>query len=216
MHNPQKNHEQMYITCQKCSTSFVVKPDQIGTKGRRVRCSKCRHMWYVDPIIAPKTRKAITPTAELLRPLTADVHLPVIMPQEARRPSSDWIIILVMFLIFSFAIFFSKSVDFDFINKPSDDLIISEVKVYHAKDTNKMTLRYKVTNDGKQAAPIPHLRIKLFDSANKLIQTYEMTGAVAEVEPLAAIKLRTEFDGIPENAETIEVTIGSKLDFLFR
>lgn len=39
----------MIITCPSCSTRFVVAPAAIGKTGRRVRCAKCRHVWFAEP-----------------------------------------------------------------------------------------------------------------------------------------------------------------------
>lgn len=173
-------------------------------------------MWHVDPMVAPKPRKVVTPKAELLKPPVSGIHLPVVLPREPEKSSSDWIIILTMFLIFSFAIFFSRSVDFDFTNKLSSDLVISEVKVDHHKDTDKMVMRYKIENEGDHTAQMPEILIRIFDAEHKLLKTYKMIGGEAELEPHQHLKFRTEFVGIPVNADIIDVTIGSKLDFIFK
>ena len=36
----------MYISCPKCDTNFTVLPEQIGNFGRKVKCSKCGHIWH--------------------------------------------------------------------------------------------------------------------------------------------------------------------------
>ena len=36
----------MYIACPECDTKFVVKPEQIGKEGRKVKCSKCSLVWH--------------------------------------------------------------------------------------------------------------------------------------------------------------------------
>ena len=37
----------MYIACPECDTKFVVKPEQIGKEGRKVKCSKCSHVQMI-------------------------------------------------------------------------------------------------------------------------------------------------------------------------
>ncbi len=39
----------MVIACPNCATSFRLDPAQLGTEGRMVRCSACRHTWFQPP-----------------------------------------------------------------------------------------------------------------------------------------------------------------------
>lgn len=39
----------MIISCSECNTRFVVAPQAIGPGGRRVKCSKCGHIWFEEP-----------------------------------------------------------------------------------------------------------------------------------------------------------------------
>lgn len=40
----------MKIACPKCGTRFTVPDNALGTKGRRIRCARCAHMWHQDPL----------------------------------------------------------------------------------------------------------------------------------------------------------------------
>ena len=39
----------MIISCPSCETSFKVDAASLGPAGRRVRCSKCGHVWHAEP-----------------------------------------------------------------------------------------------------------------------------------------------------------------------
>lgn len=39
----------MIISCPSCETSFKVDAASLGPTGRRVRCSKCGHVWHAEP-----------------------------------------------------------------------------------------------------------------------------------------------------------------------
>lgn len=41
----------MKIACPKCGTRFTVPDNALGTKGRRIRCARCAHMWHQDPLM---------------------------------------------------------------------------------------------------------------------------------------------------------------------
>ncbi len=39
----------MILTCGKCNKRYLIKEEQIGPKGREVRCSACEHVWKQKP-----------------------------------------------------------------------------------------------------------------------------------------------------------------------
>lgn len=39
----------MILNCEKCDTSFSVPDKALGDKGRKVRCAKCKHVWFQEP-----------------------------------------------------------------------------------------------------------------------------------------------------------------------
>ncbi|MGD1953702.1 MAG: DUF3426 domain-containing protein [Sphingomonadales bacterium] len=39
----------MIVTCENCSSRFVVDPKQLEPRGRRVRCARCKYVWFQAP-----------------------------------------------------------------------------------------------------------------------------------------------------------------------
>ena len=39
----------MIISCQACSTRYLIEPAALGPRGRLVRCAKCGHSWQQKP-----------------------------------------------------------------------------------------------------------------------------------------------------------------------
>ncbi len=56
----------MIITCPACATQFRVPDGALGSNGRKLRCSSCRHVWFQEPIAPPldETPLEDTPAAE--------------------------------------------------------------------------------------------------------------------------------------------------------
>lgn len=44
----------MILTCPNCDTRFHVAPETFGPGRRKVRCSRCRHIWQQDPLPEPE------------------------------------------------------------------------------------------------------------------------------------------------------------------
>ncbi len=40
----------MKVSCPSCQAAFVVKPEQLGTKGRRLKCGRCGEQWHQKPV----------------------------------------------------------------------------------------------------------------------------------------------------------------------
>jgi predicted Zn finger-like uncharacterized protein len=51
----------MILTCPNCDTRFHVDPDTFGAGRRKVRCSRCRHIWQQDPLPEPEPEKPPPP-----------------------------------------------------------------------------------------------------------------------------------------------------------
>ncbi len=63
----------MTITCEKCSTRFVLDEARIPAQGARVRCSRCQHRFHVKPPPAPVSPDEIAEKAvEHSAPFDAD------------------------------------------------------------------------------------------------------------------------------------------------
>jgi predicted Zn finger-like uncharacterized protein len=39
----------MKLTCPACATRYLVDPRAIGAGGRKVRCARCKHVWFAMP-----------------------------------------------------------------------------------------------------------------------------------------------------------------------
>jgi predicted Zn finger-like uncharacterized protein len=69
----------MTITCEKCSTRFVLDDARIPAQGARVRCSRCQHRFHVKP---PPVRASPDEIAE-----KAIEHSAPFDPESGREPS---------------------------------------------------------------------------------------------------------------------------------
>jgi predicted Zn finger-like uncharacterized protein len=64
----------MIITCASCLTKFNLDDSRIQAKGIKVRCSRCKHLFYVVP--SPETKEEIIENAESFAKYHADLMEP--------------------------------------------------------------------------------------------------------------------------------------------
>lgn len=48
----------MRVTCPECESKFNVPDKALGTTGRKLRCSKCSHEWFQEPVAAEPEPKS--------------------------------------------------------------------------------------------------------------------------------------------------------------
>jgi len=71
----------MIITCASCLTKFNLDDSRISPKGVKVRCSRCKHVFYVVP--TPETKEEIIENAESFAKYHEDLMGPVEKKAEA-------------------------------------------------------------------------------------------------------------------------------------
>jgi predicted Zn finger-like uncharacterized protein len=78
----------MNLTCPNCSARFKITDGALGTKGRKVKCSKCEHRWYAMPGAEPAAVAAAAPSAPALADPAEDFipPPPVADPTDAPPP----------------------------------------------------------------------------------------------------------------------------------
>jgi predicted Zn finger-like uncharacterized protein len=195
----------MYITCQKCSASFVVKSEQIGPQGRKVRCSKCRNMWHAK---IPSTRKtlALDNPVEILKTTEAEIHLPILSPNMRRKkPSNALHLMAPIILAIILCCIYRGDELISLIKSTPRELSVSEVRSYRI-NASKMVVHYNIANHSNKALEVPHFRVRLYDEGHKLLETRHVSASKGSVEPNKTLTLKTPLRAVPETTHAIEIS----------
>jgi len=196
----------MYITCPKCSTSFVVTADQIGESGRKVRCSKCKNTWRAMLPAAYKSQ-SLNPDSDILKTPESGIHLPVLSPLVKRKKSTPALYALFALFIMAIVMIFTvNGVDLSkIISFHNQDLKISEVKLYQLSP-NEILARYKIANHNSKPSAIPYVRIRLYDHANKLLDTRRISLDNTVLEPNESLNIKIPLEDIEPGVHSIDLS----------
>lgn len=89
----------MIVTCPACATRYSVDPSAIAAEGRKVRCTRCSHIWHQMPPADMPKRVDLLPTF----PDPDDRPETVIVPpsMEAREPrgGGGWLVSVIFLLL---------------------------------------------------------------------------------------------------------------------
>lgn len=120
----------MYLTCPSCGARFIIEDDQLGSGGRRVRCGRCRHVWFAEsaegePETAappseepePETEPAAPPPAE--EPEETPAEAPKVEPEAPRAAAAapppaghgilvGWIALVVVLVAIAAGLWFGR------------------------------------------------------------------------------------------------------------
>jgi predicted Zn finger-like uncharacterized protein len=205
----------MYIACPECDTKFVVTPEQIGKEGRKVKCSKCSHVWHYKLADQLRIEPIITqPIAAT--PLGNGINLPALLPIKIQPYLYVMPVIMIGLIILMLIMVFPTSLGINTLLN-SNNLSIKDVQVQNQKDLDKITISYKVHNSASTIVKMPLVRIRFFDKNGKIVESkIDDQNSNVEMSPNQFIQIKTELVPAPSAVDSIDIMIGNKIDFILR
>ncbi len=204
----------MYIACPECDTKFVVTPEQIGKHGRKVKCSKCSHIWHqklTDQIrIEPLLTQPITAT-----PLGNGINLPALLPIKIQPYLYAMPVVMIGLIIFMLIMVFPNGLGINTLLNNSK-LSIKDVQIQNQQDLEKITVSYKIHNAAETTVRMPLVRIRLFDKNNRIVKSLIDDHTNIDMSPNQFIEIKTEFVPAPSSTDSVDIMIGNKIDFILR
>jgi predicted Zn finger-like uncharacterized protein len=204
----------MYIACPECDTKFVVTSEQIGKHGRKVKCSKCSHIWHQRLDDQVRVEPTLT-MPSVTTPLGNGVNLPALLPIKIPHYLYMTPVLMLGLIILMLAMLFPNNLGFESLLN-SNDLHIKDIQIENQKYLEKITVAYKVHNTSLKEVKMPLVRIRLFDKNNRIIKTLIDDHTDRDMAPNQFIKIEAEFVPAPPAADSIDIMIGNKIDFIIR
>lgn len=213
----------MYISCLNCQTKFIVLDNQIGINGRRVKCSKCRHIWYQK--LDYNTSKLSDFDKDKVEAIKTPIkngynnhfsaNVPVILPYiSPKRKYNVFPLLWTSFIIFCLAILLLDR--FKVLSK-YDQLKIEEIKLGTSHREGVIKMFYKLSNNSDYLISNPLIKVKAMDGNNRALDEYiSITKLKAKIPPKQNTYVEMEIRGLPVTAKYIDVTIGNKIAFLLK
>ncbi len=212
----------MIISCPSCSAGFYVSPAQIGTTGRRVKCSKCKNIWHACIPRDALVKEDVIVQKSILNNIITGYNLPTVIPIEIHY------ILYIVPVIFSTLIMVTIWLLYPGLTDKvgicgtmcaGKNMKIENVIYDFDKSTNNLNIRYNITNIGDEKSPIPLVEIFLSDKhkvkLTSLTADPNKLGSMV-LSPGKSISAKTAFAQISPEAQYLQIRLGSYMKFLFR
>ena len=171
----------MILTCNECDTKFMIKAEDLGDKGRRVRCGNCAAIWFVKPPAAEAVKEekqvaqaqeenlkeAVAKQAAGVKPSLPAVYEPVEVPKWLKAA----VIILVVINIGAFIFLNKKLIGqtsfYDMVGQyQTSDVVIKDAGLVvgtNKKGDKTYAIKATIVNNSKEHRQLPVQRIKVLD-----------------------------------------------------
>ena len=208
----------MIISCPECSASFFVSPQQIGESGRRVKCSKCKHIWHATIETDAGVKEEIIAQRLTEHNEVTGANLPAIIP--TKIPKFLYVAPFVLsFLIIATIWFFYPSITSKVaICGPlcsAEGVRIEDAIFDYNKDSGNVTLNFSIANRGKEEVEVPTAKIELIGADSKVMRAAKASGNSMKLPANSSIKVTHVFSAISQKSQFIKISLGNTIKFWF-
>ena len=221
----------MILTCPECKTQYAIPEGSIGDNGRKVKCSKCAHIWtqkplkdIVDKEIIEQIEEQKKVSLENLAEEEERTNLPV--PQELKKfPFMRKVatICILFFAVFLGLVSFRGSLEFDRLYNAialnnTDGLALVDFKIEKIREENslKFIISGDILNEAETALKVPDIHIKTLSKGGNSMGESIIPATEDLLDPEEKISIKTDISGVKGGADRLVFDIGNGWEMYFR
>jgi predicted Zn finger-like uncharacterized protein len=207
----------MLIRCPQCSTAFNVPTSAIGEAGRKVKCTKCSHIWFQEPL-RQKDLHSFLNIEERLKPLDDVANAAANLPARMKSPFNWGKLIFATFLI---GIFFVTIVLGQYYNYPvvknylqmerTDGLRFSDFTI--SKTINDNKYEFNITgfliNTSHETKRVPKISLEIQTKSGRILDSKKLKLPQSTIAPATQIYFNSKISGISGNAYDLELILAN-------
>jgi predicted Zn finger-like uncharacterized protein len=226
----------MILTCPDCASRFSLDESALGTAGRRVRCSQCRHVWHAAPP-AVEVEEGYEPPQPTTVRIAPPVDAPPIrpsLPPSSRAPRAPrrtggaglaWAALaLVVILVLGGAVVAKDEIlaawpeserlysAFGIVNPGAGSgLELRKVswKRDMAENVPLLAIEGEVANASQNVRSVPKIRAAIVGKDGHELKSWVFAPPKLNLIPGESVPFRTELRNPPEGAERLTMIFAS-------
>lgn len=227
----------MIVTCPNCEVDFVVSSEALGSSGRKVRCTKCKYIWFQN--LPGETSLDTDNGLRPLQEVTAEEALPhepaqqesVIAPEIPEQPSKKSIYaniaLAVSFVLWLFTLSIVNSNKFIAIGKwyysalgiyDDTGIVLHSISAEKIEEgTNKdLLVKGRIVNESEKEKIIPDVRITLIGEGREIVRTFTLDSHAASLAPGKSVDFENRVPELPGNVSAVIMDLGNKVNLASR
>ncbi len=207
----------MLISCPNCKTTFAIPAKAVGATGKKVKCSKCAHIWVQPPLQIDKAQ-----LDNLLKPeFKESANLPAKIKPKIKYAYVASLVVLLLVSVLAEILktpenFPTISQQFGLDNY--DGLRFHNFKLESEIVENKLDfyLKGKIVNTTDRRIKLPNMNIKVFSQGGRSMGQSQLDIEQDYIEPFEVINISPEITRVSGNAHRIELTFENWAEAAFR
>lgn len=202
----------MLIGCPNCKVSFAVPAKAIGNSGRNLKCSKCSHIWFQEPLNFDRDKLDQMLTVEAPKD-EENKQLPAKIKDQKIYYK---LLILLILTVAAFYLEKMKSPDFSGV-KDYQQLSFSGIAVKNNMVDGKYNFLVtgKIINSENKIAYTKPVTIKIYDKAQKVIKESTIKLDTETIAPKASYNFSITLDNVNMAADKVVIESEHWLEKLF-
>lgn len=218
----------MKITCPACESSFAVPAKALMPSGRKVKCSKCAHIWHADapkedtPKDAPGEGAALQKDipSEVPKKMKKGANLPSI--QEPKRIGMGLVagaVVALLLAVFTGMVADRHPMVSGLLGMESTDgLVLTQFSAQRERDFNKYNflLDGMLINESDVTMHVPNMQVSVLSSGGRVMGQFEFEPPEDMLGPGGSASMRPEISNVAGNADTIVIEFGNGWEMFWR
>lgn len=210
----------MIVTCEKCKTQYALSSELVGENGRKVKCSKCTHVWHQLPLEDLTDTSKIEEAPKKLNKVPKGANLPTVNDYNVGfglKVSFALTLILAIFLGI-----LSQGESNSFANlvgmKETDGLVFENFKVEKQRVGNRLEFRINgiIENESEEVMEVPDIALTVLSSGGRKMGGITIEPSKRVLEAGEKIDVQTEINNVSGSADNIVLDIGDAWEMSFR
>jgi predicted Zn finger-like uncharacterized protein len=218
----------MIIGCPNCSSRFLVKAEAIGENGRKVKCARCKHVWFQQPDVEALKAAVESNAVEVpkeIEPVPEGSNVPAIPKKKANIFLKIAALISFIFFVFTLSLVASHKI----VPKMSfyyslfgiydtTDMALYDVKVEKvtAGKYNDVLISGKIANESEIEKRLPALRMTILSETGESLRTVTLAPQGLVIKANEKMDFNDKIEKLPNNAAKIIMDLGDSLDLASR